>query len=268
MPYCSIILPSKIIINKTTTRITRYFRISRIILHTFTGLFIASVLLPLASKSYKKRFIKWWCKHLLTAFNIRVVSYGHVPASDNALTGMMIIANHVSWSDIHALNSMVPLRFIAKAEIKSWPIFGFLATQANALFIDRTKRHDAARIIEATVQSLKNGDNLCLFPEGTTTEGNEIKPFKGSLIQAAIHAKAIVWPVAIRYPDANGSTNTKMAYAGKTTLPEAMRQALFQQSPVVELHFLDPIYTSELTDKDRRSLTLHLHQLISKKLGL
>ncbi len=179
----------------------------------------------------------------------------------------MLVANHISWADIHALNSVVPLRFIAKSEIKAWPIFGYLATKANALFIDRTKRHDAARIVEATAQSLANGDNLCLFPEGTTTDGTEIKPFKSSLIQAAIHANAIIYPVAIRYPRLDGGINTKVAYAGETTLTESMQQVLFQKHPVVELHFLAPISTADLADKDRRLLTLHIQDLISKKLG-
>ena len=253
--------------NILTNRITRYYRIGRILIHTIAGLLIASILLPLASKPCKRRLIKWWCKYLLAAFNIRVVSLGHIPPTDKPLTSTMLVANHISWADIHALNSVIPLRFIAKSEIKTWPIFGYLATKANALFIDRTRRHDAARIVKATAQSLEDGDNLCLFPEGTTTDGTGMKPFKSSLIQAAIHANAVIYPVAIRYPRPDGSINTQVAYAGETTLKESMQQVLSQKYPVIELHFLAPIYTATLADKGRRVLTLHIQELISKKLG-
>lgn len=248
-----------------TNAVTRYFRISRIIVHTLVGFFLAGLILPLVSKSTKLRFISWWCRHLLAAFNIRLISKGHIPPSFE-LTNTMFVGNHISWADIHALNSMVPVRFIAKSEIKDWPVFGYLARKANALFIDRSKRHDAARIVGMTVQSLREGDNLCLFPEGTTTDGTEMKSFKSSLIQAAIEAEATIWPVVIRYPRADGSVNTNMAYAGETTLPESMQAVLNQKHPLVVLTFLQPIDVKKLESKDRRQLTKYLEQVIRNEL--
>ncbi|MDP3677680.1 MAG: lysophospholipid acyltransferase family protein [Methylotenera sp.] len=251
-----------------TNSITRYFRISRIITHTLSGLLIASVLFPCSSQAFKAQLIKWWCRKLLVAFNLRVLSFGHTPNNTTSLSSTMFVANHISWSDIHALNGLVPLRFIAKSEIKNWPIFGYLVSKANTLFIDRNKRQDAKRTIDIAHKSLQAGDNLCFFPEGTTTDGTEIRPFKSSLIQAAILADATVWPVAIRYPNADGSINTKVAYAGETTLVESMQQILFQQQPIVELHFLAPISPAEYAAMDRRALTLHIESLIRHKLML
>ncbi len=254
----------------TTNTITRYFRIGRILVHTVMGVLLASLVLPLARKSLRLQLIKWWCQRLLAALNLRVISLGHIPTKSEALKNTLFVANHISWADIHALNSVVTLRFIAKSEIKSWPVFGYLAIKANALFIDRSKRQDAARIVNTAAMSLEAGDNLCFFPEGTTTDGTEIKPFKSSLIQAAIQTNATIWPVAIRYPGPNGSANTGIAYAGETTMRESMQQILSQKNPVVELHFLAPITLTDLADKykDRRALTLHLEYLIRKKLGL
>ncbi len=181
----------------------------------------------------------------------------------------MFVANHISWSDIHALNSLVPLRFIAKSDIKNWPVFGYLVQKADTLFIDRNKRQEAGRIVEVTAQSLKSGDNLCFFPEGTTTEGTSLKgtrvlPFKGSILQAAINANTQVWPVAIKYLNVDGSINTAMAYAGETTLIESMQQVLMQKNPVVELHFLEPIYAS---GKNRRDLTKIAYEVIVTELA-
>lgn len=237
-------------------------------MHTLLGLTIATVILPLSTKTYRTRLIKWWCRQLLAAFNLRVSSHGHVPAADSEITATMFVANHISWSDIHAINSVTTLRFIAKAEIRDWPVFGYLVSRANTLFIDRSKKRDAKRTIDVAVQSLQAGDNLCLFPEGTTTDGTSVQAFKSSLIQAAIEAKSCIRPVAIRYPHPDGGANIDVAYAGETTLLESMQKILSQQQPVVELHFLQPITADEVAAMDRRRLTLHLETLIRQHLAL
>lgn len=238
------------------------------ILHTIVGFIIAGLMLPFAKKSLKLKLISWWCKHLLGAFNIRLSYTGNVPQKPQTLQNCLVVANHISWADIHALTSLLPVRFIAKAEIKTWPIFGYLA-KTNALFIDRAKRHDAAKTVNATKQSLMSGDNICLFPEGTTTDGTQLKPFKSSLIQAAIEAKSTILPVVIRYTLADGSVNTEAAYAGDITLPESMQLMLSQKKPTVNLHFLVPISHESYLNQhlDRRGLTQHLEDLIRHELG-
>lgn len=243
--------------------ITQIYRVIRIIIHTVTGLVIAAIFLPMLSESAKKRLIKWWCGGLLRAFHIKVVTFGKLPPV--ATKGVMFVANHISWSDIHALNSKIALRFIAKAEIRNWPIFGYLAHKANPLFIDRSKRQVASKIVDITAASLAEGDNLCFFPEGTTTNGKQVLTFKSSVIQAAINANSLIWPVAIRYVNVDGSINTAMAYAGETGLIESMQEVIKQRNAMVELHFLEPI---ETIGKDRRELTLTAFNKIVAKLAL
>ena len=238
------------------------------IFHTIIGFVIAGLILQFASKPLKLKLISWWCKHLLGAFNIRVTYTGNVPKKPQTLQNCLIVANHISWADIHSITSLIPTRFIAKSEIKSWPIFGYLA-KTNALFIDRAKRQDAVKTVNMAKQSLLSGDNICLFPEGTTTDGTQLKPFKSSLIQAAIEAKSTILPVVIRYTLADGSPNIEAAYAGETTLPESMQLMLSQKKPTVSLHFLAPITYADFLNQhlDRRSLTQHLEDLIRHELG-
>lgn len=236
--------------------------------HTLLGLAIATIVLPLSTVSYKARLIQWWCKNLLAAFNLKVSSHGHVPEQNTQLTSTMFVANHISWSDIHAINSVITLRFIAKSEIIKWPVFGYLVSRVNTLFIDRSSKRDAKRTIDVAVKSLQAGDNLCLFPEGTTTDGTILHPFKSSLIQAAIEAKASIRPVAIRYPHPSGGANIDVAYAGETTLIESMQKILSQKQPVIELHFLKPIPAEEVAKRDRRELTWHIETLIRQHLAL
>lgn len=258
------------IINKSghTSKLTRYYRIGRVTAHTFVAVLAVSAIFPVASKRVKSTLTKWWCRRLLTTLNMSITTHGHSPLPNSNMCSTMVVANHISWTDIHALNSIEPLRFIAKSEISHWPVFGYLARKANVLFIDRNKRHDAGRIVHKTAKSLEEGDNLCLFPEGTTTDGTKLVPFKSSIIQAAIHAKATIQPVAIRYPTADGNINTHIAYAGDTTMKESMQQLLMQKNPTVELHFLAPIDLANIDEAflDRRKLTQHIEQLIKEKL--
>lgn len=234
------------------------------IFHTLIGFVIAGLMLPLANKAVKLKLISWWCQHLLSAFNIRIKYTGDIPQNRHTLKNAMVIVNHISWADIHVITSLLPVRFIAKYEISTWPIFGYLATKANALFIDRAKRYDAAKTVITAANSLRAGDNICLFPEGTTTDGTQIKLFKSSLIQAAIDAKSTIIPAVIYYPLADGSINTEVAYAGETTLPESMKLVLSQKNPCVVLHFLPAITPNNAANlyEDRRVLTAHLHQIV------
>ena len=247
---------------QSTHLLTRIYRIARIFIHTLTGLSIAACVLPLLGAKSRQSLIKWWCGGLLRAFHIKVVTFGQLPTQH--IHGVMFVANHVSWADIHALNSLITLRFIAKSEIKSWPIFGYLAGKTNALFIDRSKRQQAGKIVEIAANSLITGNNLGFFPEGTTTDGTHMMPFKSSVLQAAISANTQVWPIAIRYLNNDGSINTDMAYAGETTLVESMKKVLMQANPVVEVHFLAPINAQ---GQDRRHLTALVYGEIKAKLG-
>ena len=243
--------------------LTRYYRICRIIIHTITGLIIAAIIFPLLQNNTKLKLTSWWCGGLLRAFGIKVKTFGSLPAKDSK--GILFVANHVSWADIHALNSHIRLRFIAKSDIKNWPVFGYLVTKANTLFIDRSKRQEAGKIVATTRASLVSGDNLCFFPEGTTTDGTHILPFKSSVLQAAIDANTSLWPVAIRYTNKDGSINTQMAYAGETSLVESMKAVLNVKNPIVELHFLAAIFTE---GKNRRELTLQAYNEIKATLSL
>ncbi|HEY8119499.1 MAG TPA: lysophospholipid acyltransferase family protein [Methylophilaceae bacterium] len=249
--------------NRHATKITRIFRSTRLAIHTLYGFFIAGVILPRVNTRRRKWWISRWCKQLLAILNIRVIVHGTLPGED--VTGTMFVANHVSWTDIHALNSVHAVRFVAKSEIRGWPVFGWFAEKVDTLFTERTRRQDAGRMVEITANSLRAGDCLCFFPEGTTSDGTQILPFKGSLMQAAINAEAKIWPVSIRYTNTDGSPNIEMAYFGEMSLLESMQQVIAQHSPVVELHFAAPIPAKGY---ERRDLSILAKHTIAKRLNL
>lgn len=249
--------------NKYSSRLTRVFRSFRLSLHVLYGLLIAGLVLPWVSKIQRNLIISRWCRGLLSVLNVGIVTHGNMP--DKKLGNTMFVANHISWLDIFALNSLRTMRFVAKSDIRSWPVIGWLCEKANTLFTERTRRHGAGRMVEIVADCLRAGDCLCLFPEGTTSDGSGLLPFKGSLIQAAIDAKSQLWPVAIRYPDADGGVNEEMAYYGDMSLGQSIKQILAQRSPMIELYFLPPIRAQ---GEERRSLSRAARQAIAEQLDI
>lgn len=238
------------------------YRIFRILIHTLVGILVMASIWSIAEKRTRIRLTKWWCRKLLNCLNITVVTFGELPPE--RLSNAMFLANHVSWVDIHALNSILPLQFIAKSDINNWPILGYLARKSDTIFINRSSRKDTSRIVETTTHRLIAGGNVGFFPEGTTTDGTTLYHFKSSIVQAVIDANASLRPVAIRYPLADGRINTKMAYAGEITLGESIMNVLKQKESVVELHFLMPI-SWQLAN--RQQLTQTAYERIAASLG-
>jgi 1-acyl-sn-glycerol-3-phosphate acyltransferase len=247
-------------LQQTNTFIISY-RIFRILTHTLVGIVIIASAWSFAEEKTRTKLTKWWCRKLLNCFNITLVTFGE-PPQDNA-SNNMFLANHVSWADIYALNSILPLQFIAKSDINHWPILGYLTRKSGTIFINRSNRKDTSRIVETTTQRLLAGANVGFFPEGTTTDGTSLVQFKSSIVQAAINANAKLRPVAIRYPLPNGDINTDMAYAGETTLGESMMSVLNQKDPIVELYFLPSI---DATSGSRQALTQSAFERIAAQL--
>ena len=218
-------------------------------------------MLPVGSRQLRRTLIQWWCRRLLGCFNISTTVSGTLPGKDTH--GVLFVANHISWADIHAINALFPVRFVAKLEVRSWPVFGYLVRKSGTIFINRTRQRDAARVVQIASNALKLKDNLCVFPEGTTTEGEQILPFKSSLIQAAIDAGTMVIPVAIRYTQPDGSLNRAAAYAGETTMVESMLAFIHMRTPTVHLHFCQPIAAREMS---RQALAELAHAEISSVL--
>ena len=148
----------------------------------------------------------WWHRAAVRLLDLRVETRGApVPARP-----LLIVANHVSWLDIVVLGSLMPLSFVAKAEVASWPVFGFLARMQRTVFVDRTRRTATRGAAGDIAARLRRGDPMVLFAEGTSSNGGEVLPFRSALLGAARHAltgdglPAMVQPVSIVYTRRNG----------------------------------------------------------------
>jgi 1-acyl-sn-glycerol-3-phosphate acyltransferase len=112
---------------------------------------------------------------------------------------MLIVSNHVSWLDIVVLSAMAPVSFVAKREVNSWPFFGSLARLQRTVFVDRDRRHATGNSRDDMRERLKAGDILVLFPEGTSSDGRGVLPFKSSFFGAAEFDGVLVQPVSLAY---------------------------------------------------------------------
>ena len=146
----------------------------------------------------------------------------------------ILVANHVSWLDIYVLNAFCPSLFVAKSEIAHWPLLGTLARKSGTVFIERGRKRDILRVNAALTQLLRDGARIAVFPEGTTTAGNTVLPFRSALLQAAVNCGAPVCPIALRYERIDGSLCTEAAFTGDTSFAAALWQVLKQ--PAIRVH--------------------------------
>jgi len=200
------------------------------------GVLIAALRLRRDHVRRRNRHMQAWCASLLDILGLQVEVSGTLP-DDHA--PVFIVANHVSWLDIWAINSVCPTLFVAKSEIRGWPVFGWLAARVGTLFIERARRADTRRVNDRIVARLAvSGERIAVFPEGTTTDGSLVLPFHASLFQPAVSAGARVWPVAIRYLDRNGERSDIPAYIDDVSVAASMWRIAGMSGLRVRITFL------------------------------
>lgn len=246
-----------------TPKSIRLLRILRVSLHLIWGVFIASIVFRLTPKAWHNRIAQRWAQKILAMLGIHIHRHGTMP--DLHTRGAIIVSNHMSWLDIWLIYSIRPVRFISKADVRSWPVIGFLAQQSGTLFIQRERRHHTAEILQQAAELLKEGDCIGLFPEGTTTDGTRLLPFHSSLFQAAVIHQAPVELFTIRYYLPDGSIDTAPAYHGNLTLVESFRNVLARRHIQVDITCLGTLDTH---GKTRREITLAAETAIATHLNL
>lgn len=231
-------------------------------LHLVHGIAIASLRFPYWSQPQRHARVQIWSAHLLHILAIRLDVSG-TPVQ--GATPAMLVANHVSWLDVYALNAICPAQFVAKTEIGSWPLLGLFARKSGTVFIDRTRRRDILRVNAQLATLMRKGTKIAVFPEGTTTEGNSILPFRPPLLQSAIACDARLQAVAIRYERTDGSPCREASFVGDTTFAAALWLVLTQPVIHARLHFLPAVTCS---GKHRKVLAREAERSIARALNL
>lgn len=211
------------------------------------------------SEQQKEQFSIKLSHRLLKSMNVSVQIHGQLP--DN-LQNTLIVANHISWLDILVISSVAHPKFVAKKEIACWPIVGRLSKSFGAVFVDRGNKRSLLKVNEQLSAILQEGSCIAVFPEGKTTVGLSVEPFKSSLFEPICQAKGYVLPVALQYLDANNQLTTRSNFAGDITAWRCLWNILTCDKLTATVTFEAPLNTKDVSE--RNELAIKAQQVIAK----
>lgn len=230
------------------------WRLGRALVHIIAGLLTILLRFPRLNEEQRAIRVQVWSRGMLACLGIRLEVQG-----DATLPGpLLLVANHISWLDITSLHAARFCRFVSKADVQAWPLIGALASGVGTLFIQRESRRDAMRVVHHMADSLRAGDVLAVFPEGTTGEGIELLPFHANLLQAAIAAGSPVQPVALQFIDSHsGERSLAPCYVGDDTLLGSVWRTVRARGITVRIVFGEP---QPAQGRERRAWALSLRE--------
>ena len=202
---------------------------------TMTSVLLADALMaasygPARGARAKALRMKWLCENVSALHGLEVKVGGELPRGPSAL-----VANHLSYLDPIAVASLVPLAAIAKEEVADWPVLGRALRELGLLFVDREDVMSGARTLRAAARCFDAGLSVLTFPEGTTTEGRSVLPFRRGIFGVAARVGVPIVPVALRYEWRAAAWTGDDAF-----FPHYLKTAS-RETTRLELHFGAPI---------------------------
>lgn len=252
----------------------RLYKIIALFIHllsavSFTLVLLTLFRLPSTAPRYRK-MVTWWHQRTCKLLNIERSIMGKAETNTT-----LYVANHVSWMDIPILASIIDPYFLSKAEVRSWPLVGWIGEKAGTLFIKRGSRsaaHTAHNEISNCLKGNKStaGKSVLFFPEGKTANGLDILRFRPRLFDTAISTQTPIQPIVIYYSHPQYRINPKVPFIGKQSFMSNMWTLLGEQQIKVEVHFLEKIDTKTFKRNDLATLSeervrTHLMSLMQDK---
>ncbi|MCR6495122.1 1-acyl-sn-glycerol-3-phosphate acyltransferase [Thermomonas sp. S9] len=179
--------------------------------------------------------VRWWSGGLLRVFGMRLQREG-APLPG----GTLFVANHVSWVDIMVLHSQHMMGFIAKSEIRRWPLVGWITTHAETIFLQRGNGDSLGQVMAEMVQRLRAGRAVAAFPEGGTRDGRALGAFHARIFATAVEANAPVQPVALCY-GARCEAQAIVAFAPRESFLGNFLRLLGEPARPVRVCFTAPV---------------------------
>jgi 1-acyl-sn-glycerol-3-phosphate acyltransferase len=251
--------------SRARRELRRAERAARLLAHLVFGLAAAPTLLPLLAtpplrgQGREHRLVRWWMRRLLRILNVHVRLEGRI-----AQGRVLHVANHISWLDIPCLRAVLDGHFVAKSEVRDWPLIGYLAARAGTVFLRRGELNATAEAADRLTWRLARGGRVIVFPEGTTTNGRELRHFHARLFQAAIRTQGSVQAVALAYPHADGS-HPAAPFVGEDNLAGHLWRLLAEERLTVVLRFCEPVAVRAAS---RRELAEAARAQIASALGI
>jgi 1-acyl-sn-glycerol-3-phosphate acyltransferase len=187
----------------------------------------------------------WWADVTCRIFGLK-----HRVTGEFRPGAQLVVANHISWIDVHVLHSLYPVGFVAKAEIGEWPVMGWVARAGGTVFHQRGSHNSSRGATTAMADRLREGGAVAIFPEGGILPGEGVKHFHARLFAAAIDADAPVQPVTIRYLR-GGERYDDITFLPGENMAANFFRLLMQKNCIADVHVLPPIKPE---GKQRRQL--------------
>ncbi|ULE33225.1 lysophospholipid acyltransferase family protein [Mycobacterium sp. IDR2000157661] len=214
---------------------------------TFAVLLLAAaplLALPAPGRSHVQRR---YCRLMLRCLGVRITLSGR-PIRN--LQGVLVVSHHVSWVDIFTIGAVMPGRFVAKAELISWPGLELLARLMKVIPIERDNLRRLPEVVRTVAERLSIGQTVVAFPEGTTYCGLAYGQFRPAMFQAAVDSGRPVQPLRLTYHHRDGRPSTVAAYVGDDTLLASIRRLITARRTVARVH----VESLQLPGTDRREL--------------
>ena len=245
-------------LHKIKTNLRALWRALRVLAHVAKGAWIVAFRFPQLNDGKQYEHVQAWAATLLVRAGVRLQVQGQPPVKGPVL----IASNHISWLDIPMMHAARHCRFISKSDVKGWPIIGTLATAAGTLYIQRSSRRDAVRLVGAMEEAFKRREILAVFPEGTTGDGRELLAFHSNLLEAAVQCDVPVQPVGLSFVDGRtGTISYAATYVGDETLLGSIWRVLSSEQLQAVVHYGEP-ETAE--GRDRRIWAKDLHAEVDR----
>ncbi|MDX2156803.1 MAG: lysophospholipid acyltransferase family protein [Hyphomicrobiaceae bacterium] len=243
--------------------VRRSLGVTRVAAHLARGAVTLAVVMPFAGPARRRRIVQRWSEGVLRIFGLALDVHG-APPDAGRQRPVVLVGNHISWIDIYAYLCVADVQFVAKSEVQSWPLIGWFARSLGTIFVERDRPRDALRVGDEIRAALAAGKAVCVFPEGTTTDGSVVLPFSAALLGPAVEANAHVLPVSITYRNAAGEPCQRVAFTGDATLVESIWTLAAGEKTRVQLRFLDAIEAGGL---DRRTVARRSEESVRASLG-
>ncbi len=206
----------------------------------------------LNGRTIEDHLARWWCRILLRVFGIRLTVTGDLPPA------VLVAANHQTWLDIFVLLAAGLMRFVAKAEIRRWPLAGWIVARSRALFLQRGKSSSTAEVLAAMHGMLAHGERLAIFPEGGVPHTPGVHHFHSRLFAPAASGRCPAVPAAIRFSRDGAVSETTRFRPGEHFVGNAWR-LLGEAGLEVEVRFLPALPGGT----DRRSMARAAQAVVS-----
>ncbi|HPY24213.1 MAG TPA: lysophospholipid acyltransferase family protein [Mycobacterium sp.] len=204
---------------------------------------------------------KSYCRLLLRSLGVRLTVTGDPVRK---LPGVLVVSNHMSWSDVLVIGAVLPGTFVARADLVDWPLIGWAARLMNVISIDRARLRSLPEVVAAVAQRLRDGRTVIAFPEGTTHCGPDRGRFHPAVFQSAVDTGRPVQPLHLRYRYRDGTPSTATAFLGADSLWASLKRVTRTRSTIAEIAVL-PL---QLPDGCRRELATRCEEAVRPRAPL